>query len=541
MNNVKLLDCTLRDGGYVNDWEFGNDNLNCIFERLVSTNTDIIEVGFLDERRKYDKHRSIMPNTNCVEEIYGKIDKKNAVIVGMIDYGTCGLENITPCEESYLDGIRVIFKKHNMHEAVEFCREIKKLGYKVFVQAVSITSYSDEEFLKLIRLVNEIEAFALSVVDTYGLLHQNFLMHYIELMDYNLKDNIGMGYHSHNNFQLGYANCIEVIKYNTKRTVLVDGTLYGMGKSAGNTPLELLAMYLNGNCGTDYNISQMLEAIDCHIISLHSKYHWGYNMFYYTAASNDCHPSYVKYLMDKHTLSVNSINEILVQIDDARKLLYDQEYIESLYATYQKNILEDSEALQQLSKKLRNREILILGPGPNYKRQKSKIEGWMKGKDLTIISINFIPEDYITSYIFISNAKRYAQISTELKEQPDDLKTIATSNVTRTMGSFDYVLDYSMLLNQHEEFPDSSFVMLLKVFLKIGIKKVAVAGFDGYSLEEGKGNFYKSSMEHNLDKKIAASVNKQVEKILKKLSGTLEVEFITESVYKGVKGEKEKI
>ena len=127
LKNIQLLDCTLRDGGYINDWEFGHDELVCLFERIVSTGTDIIEVGFLDERRNFDRNRSIMPDTDCVEQIFGRVDKKQAMVVGMIDYGTCSLRQLSKCEDSYLDGIRVIFKKHLMKEAVAFCGEIKNL------------------------------------------------------------------------------------------------------------------------------------------------------------------------------------------------------------------------------------------------------------------------------------------------------------------------------------------------------------------------------------------------------------------------------
>ena len=112
MGDIKLLDCTLRDGGYLNDWNFGHDNLVSIFERLVDANVDMIEIGFIDERRPFDINRSIMPDTDSVNMIYGKLDRKQAMVVGMIDYGTCSLERIKPCEESFLDGIRVIFKKH---------------------------------------------------------------------------------------------------------------------------------------------------------------------------------------------------------------------------------------------------------------------------------------------------------------------------------------------------------------------------------------------------------------------------------------------
>ena len=170
MSKISLLDCTLRDGGYVNDWRFGRTNIVSMFERLVDSNVDIIEVGFLDERRPFDIDRTIFPDTLSADKIYGSLDKKNAMVVGMIDFGTCSIEHLAPCCNSYLDGIRVIFKKGKMRPAMEFCRQVKALGYKVFSQLVSVTSYTDEELLELVQLVNDVKPYGVSMVDTYGLL-----------------------------------------------------------------------------------------------------------------------------------------------------------------------------------------------------------------------------------------------------------------------------------------------------------------------------------------------------------------------------------
>ncbi|HUM24505.1 MAG TPA: 3-hydroxy-3-methylglutaryl-CoA lyase, partial [Saccharofermentans sp.] len=102
MNEIRLLDCTLRDGGYVNDWEFGHSTITSIFERVVDSGAEIIEIGFLDDRRPFDINRTIMPDTKSVQDIFGHCVKRPPMVVGMIDYGTCKLENIQPCEESYL-------------------------------------------------------------------------------------------------------------------------------------------------------------------------------------------------------------------------------------------------------------------------------------------------------------------------------------------------------------------------------------------------------------------------------------------------------
>jgi 4-hydroxy 2-oxovalerate aldolase len=97
--NIKLLDCTLRDGGYNNDWKFGHDNLISLFERSTSAGVDFIEIGFLDDRRSFDMDRSIMPDTSSIERIWGKLDKRDTKVVAMIDYGTCDITHIQPCKD----------------------------------------------------------------------------------------------------------------------------------------------------------------------------------------------------------------------------------------------------------------------------------------------------------------------------------------------------------------------------------------------------------------------------------------------------------
>ncbi len=529
MGEIKLLDCTLRDGGYVNDWEFGHNNLVSIFERMVGAGVDIIEIGFLDERRLFDMNRSIMPDSSCVEKIYGDLDRKQAMVVGMIDYGTCGIEHIEPCEDSYLDGIRVIFKKHIRWQAIDFCRQLKELGYKVFVQLVSITSYDDDELMDLIDLANELEPYAVSMVDTYGLLHQNNLMHYYTKLNQYLKSNIGLGYHSHNNFQMAYANCIEMLSHETKRMVLVDGTIYGMGKSAGNAPIELLAMHLNEHYGKHYDISQILEAVDANVMPIYKMTPWGYNMFFFLAASNDCHPNYVSYLMNKRTLSVKSINEILSKLEGEKQLMYDQKLIEELYLDYQNIEVKDQQDVDALNREFRGHHVLLLGPGLNVQRQFDRIERYVKEKHPIIVSINFISGELNSDYVFLSNSKRYVQLATALSQNPE-LKVIATSNVTKTDGRFDYTLQYSSLLDMDADIIDNSFIMLLKVMKKIGVDHVALGGFDGYTGDK-RQNYINGYEEYSFSKSQARDLNQYVADVLAVLKKDLTMDFITDSLY----------
>ena len=378
MKKVQLLDCTLRDGGYVNDWKFGYNNLINIFERSTQAGCDIVEVGFLDDRRPFDHDRSIMPNTDCVKKIWGNVTTIPPKVVGMIDFGTCSIENVTLCEQSFLDGIRVIFKECNMHAAMEYCKEIKELGYLVFVQLVSITSYTKDKLQEIIKLVNSVKPYAVSIVDTYGLLYPKDVLYYYNILDKYIDKEINIGFHGHNNLQLAYANAISFLEKETEHNIIIDGTLYGMGKKAGNAPIELLAKYLNEQFDKDYKINAMLEGIEESILDFYHNSPWGYKLCFYQSALNKCHPEYVTYFKDTHTLSISKQNELLSQIPEEDKLLFNSQKAENIYKKFIEKKESDTDVITNLKSIFQNKKLLLIGPGKNICLQREKVEEYIK-------------------------------------------------------------------------------------------------------------------------------------------------------------------
>lgn len=534
MDRISLLDCTLRDGGYVNDWRFGQDHLVSIFERLVDSRVDIIEIGFLDERRPFDIDRSIMPDTESVEKIYGKLDRKQAMVVAMIDYGTCGIENLQPCAESFLDGIRVIFKKGLMHQAMEYCREVKKLGYKVFSQLVSITSYSDEELLELVGLVNDVAPYAVSMVDTYGLLHPEDLLHYYEILDRNVLPEIQIGFHAHNNFQLGYANALAFLEKDSKHAVVVDGTLYGMGKSAGNAPLELLAMRLNDKKGKSYRIGAMLTAIEESIMGFFAKASWGYQMFYYLCGKNRCHPNYLTYFKGKQNFSVEKIDRIMGEIwPEEKKLLYDVEVADALYQNFMRDVCSDEKDRLAFVRETADKKLLIVGPGKNIRLQKEKVDRFIEKEKPYIIAVNYIPDDIRPDCVFVTNLMRYHDMIPRLKEEMcRGIKFLATSNVECVNGKFDFTIHRAPLLETNERIIDNSFLMLLRFLDSISTPSIFCAGFDGYSEEED--NYFNPIMEYLFVKQEAMHLNLHMKEMIAEFRKVMDIQFITYSAYDAV-------
>lgn len=520
---VKILDCTLRDGGYINDWEFGHNTLTSIYKRLDQAGLDYIEVGFLDDRRQYDYNRTIFPSTEALNKVFADVRRINAIPVAMVDFGTCSLDNIGPASESFIDGIRVIFKKEKIEEALPFCKAIKEKGYKLFIQAISITAYSDAEMLAYIQKINEIKPFAFSIVDTYGLLNNKTMARYFYLIDNNLDPEISMGYHEHNNFQLGFSNTTKFLDKDSNRVLVGDSTVYGMGKSAGNCPTELLAMYVNENYNGKYNLSDILEIIDNNILPIYAEHYWGYKLDFYIAAMQAVHPNYVKHLLDKKTLTLTSINSILESIENNKKLFYNADYIEYLYRVYQSNEIDDSNTIKALREKIGYKDVVLLGPGESLNR----INNEMFDANQVVISINFAPKGIDTDIVFISNTKRYSQYIDSLGSNESSPDLLLTSNITPISGSRFQRLNYESLLNSSFICSDNSLLLILRLLINVGVKKVGLAGFDGLS---GIGNNYieKGLAFNNLN---TNNYNKEMSRALSLLSKEIEINFITPTLY----------
>lgn len=530
-NNICLLDCTLRDGGYVNNWNFGHSVISGMYKRLDKSGVDFIEAGFLDDRHTFNKDRTITPDTKSLNKIYDNITSVNAVPVAMIDFGTCDINNISQANESFVKGIRVIFKKDKIDAALPFCKAIKDKGYMLFIQAISITDYSDEDMLEYVKKINGIMPFAFSIVDTYGLLDSEKLEHYFNIIDENLDSRIAMGYHSHNNFQLAFSNTIKFLNmYNGKRKLIADSTVYGMGKSAGNCATELLAMHMNDNYGKNYDLNMILEIIDTYLMTIYMKQYWGYKYNFYISAMQNCHPNYVQYLLSKKTLSVKSINELLNAIPEEKKLRYDEAYISNAYTVFQTHKIDDAVTYNKLSA-LCKKNILVLGPGKSIVDRKEKIQQYIDEKNPIVISINFLPDGYKAQYVFISNSKRYSQFTDSQDNRKNNIKLMATSNIEIVDYPVDYYFNYESLLLKEFACCDNALILFLNALSRLGVKNAALAGFDGYAMH--RENYY--SGEHNYtfeDNSEFNSTNKNISNALSFISKKLHLNFITDTLYK---------
>ena len=244
MSKIRLLDCTLRDGGYCNDWIFGKNNIHKIIKGLLEANIDIIECGYISQKKEFNIDRTQYTSFKQIGE-YIPQNREGKIFVGMINYGEYNIDDIPQYDGMSVEGIRVAFHKREMENALEFCKKLKEKGYKVFVQGMVSLSYTDEEFIDLIKKVNNFEPYAFYIVDSFGMMKEKDLIRLFYTVEHNLSDKVHVGFHSHNNMQLAYSNCLSLTQVQSNRSIIIDASVYGMGRGAGNLNTELFTEYLN--------------------------------------------------------------------------------------------------------------------------------------------------------------------------------------------------------------------------------------------------------------------------------------------------------
>lgn len=523
MSRIQILDCTLRDGGYINDFAFGNQGIRKIIFQLTQAGVDIIECGFLEDG-DYDENASVYTHVEQITQFLPS-DRMGSMYVAMACYGEYSLDQLSSYDGGSIDGIRVTFHYNEVEEALEYCRQIKEKGYKVFIQPVGTTSYTDEQLIALLKKVNMIQPYAFYLVDTLGLMHEQDVVRFIYLIDHNLDRSIHIGFHSHNNLQLSFSNCQTLAKMEMDRVISLDSSVYGMGRGAGNLNTELMAKYLNEHKGGMYDIEPLLEIVDEYILKIKAEHEWGYSVPYYLAAVNGCHPNYASYLSSKQTLTVKNIASILKMIEPDKRSLFDRSLAERKYLEFQSNEIDDAESIEYLSRRIEGRNVMVIAPGPSIRDNIDRIRDTIVANHCVIISATFVPDFVDVDYVFLSNLKRY---ETTFNSSRRRLNLIQTSNITIREDS-KLVVNYSSLLNEEEAILDNTTIMLFNLLVKLHPSKVYVCGLDGYRLN-GE-NYYQNRLEMRQDRESIMAINEAMSHKISKLKAKLSLEFVTPSLY----------
>lgn len=284
-NHCKIVDCTVRDGGLVNNWDFSIEFVQDLYESLNDSGVEYMEIGYKNSPRLLKSEGSEGPwrflNDDFVRKVIG--EKKKTKLSALVDVGRVDEADILPRSESMLDLIRVACYARDTEKALDLVSLFHERGYETTINIMALSNVMDNELNESLAMINDSPVDFVYIVDSYGSLDPEDIHYLVEKFRRNLS-NKRLGVHTHNNMQLALANTLTAAQMGVE---LLDASVYGMGRAAGNTPTELLLAKLTK---PDYNLRPVLGMIEKHMIKLREKEEWGYLIPDMITGALDEHP-----------------------------------------------------------------------------------------------------------------------------------------------------------------------------------------------------------------------------------------------------------
>ena len=534
---IKLLDCTLRDGAYITNSQFGVPVIKGIIKKMQDAHIDIIECGWLKD--KAHETGSSFYHVPADLEYYLVEKSPAATYVVMIDWDRYNVDNLPPCDGKSVDAIRVVFPHGRHREAIEIGQKIRDKGYKIFFQAANTLAYSNADLIDLAKCMNDFCPVSLSVVDTFGAMYSDDLERIVRLLDYELDKKIKLGFHSHNNQQLSFAlsmNFVEML-LSSRRDVVVDASLCGMGRGAGNATLELVASYLNKKQHGNYDLDEIMDAIDMYMNKLQKNFSWGYSTPYFISGLYQCHVNNIAYLLNSHRTNSKDMRNIISSLSQEERRKYDYDLLEEKYIENQNRIVDDKAVRDALKKIFRDRIILLLAPGKSIDLNRKEIQAFIAERQPIVIGVNAINANYEYDYLFFIKITRYEYAAEFYAEQFRRTKKIILSNIKTIADDNEYIINFNRAIKRGWEHFDNAVICALRLMSKLQVKKVALAGFDGF--KDNYDDSYADKLLPSLNPKNNwAELNEEIKNmfadVLGSVKGSMEINFLTDSIFKSV-------
>ncbi len=285
---LKVLDCTIRDGGLINDHKFDDALVKAVYETCVAAGVDYMEIG-------YKACRKIFTPTKfgawkfCDEDAIRRIVGDNQTplkLSAMADAEKCSYrEDILPKDKSVLDVIRVATYVNQIPTAVDMIKDAADKGYEVTCNLMAVSTIQEAELDQALEVLADTPASTIVVVDSFGSLYAEqieiLVKKYLAAVKERGKE---VGIHAHNNLQLAFANTIEAIIHGANR---VDATMGGIGRGAGNCPMELLLGFLRN---PKFDIRPVYRLLQEHMVKLRESVEWGPLVPYNITGQLNQHP-----------------------------------------------------------------------------------------------------------------------------------------------------------------------------------------------------------------------------------------------------------
>lgn len=282
---IKVLDCTIRDGGLMNDWQFDDDFVRAVYKATAAAGIDYMEIGYKSSESAYSRDTN-GPWKFCDEDDIKRIIEgveTDMKLSAMCDIGRIAKEDILPKSESVLDMMRVACYVNQVDKAIDLAHYCMDQGYEATINLMSVSKVIERDLDEALDDLAKSNVPVIYLVDSFGSLYSEQIHDLMDKYKSALKGKT-IGIHAHNNLQLAFANTIEAIICNANR---LDATIYGIGRGAGNCPLELLLSFLKN---PKFDLRPILDVIQTHLLPMSKEIEWGYYIPYLVTGMLNEHP-----------------------------------------------------------------------------------------------------------------------------------------------------------------------------------------------------------------------------------------------------------
>jgi 4-hydroxy 2-oxovalerate aldolase len=283
---IKVLDCTIRDGGLINNHDFDLRFVRAVYKALSDAGVDYMEMGYKNSKRLFSEKefgRWKFCDDDDIKRVMDGVESKTKISV-MVDVDRVDIEDVKPRKDSPVAMIRVASYVKDIDKAIYLVNHFADKGYETTVNIMAISRALDNELTEALeQLEKESKANVIYIVDSFGALYQETTEFLIKKAKSIIKTK-EIGMHAHNNQQLAFGNTIEAIIHDAN---FVDATVYGLGRAAGNCPLELVLGFLKN---PKFDIRPIFDVIESEFIPLQEKLEWGYLIPYAITGILDEHP-----------------------------------------------------------------------------------------------------------------------------------------------------------------------------------------------------------------------------------------------------------
>lgn len=536
MGKISVLDCTLRDGAYIVESKFGTAAIKGIIGKLQNSNIEIIECGWLKDK----PHGEGSSFFHTPADVKQYISKKNpsCTYVVMIDWDRYD-DSVLPVNDGEtIDAVRVVFPHGKVRQALEIAERIRRKGYNIYLQAANTLAYSAEDLTELAQLVNDFEPVGISIVDTFGAMYEDDLISIASRLDNLLSAGIQLGFHSHNNQQMAFANSIAFAKLFAGKTrgIIIDSSLCGMGRGAGNATTELITSYLNRKHQKNYNMDVVLDAIDTYMVQFQEHYQWGYSTPYFIAGTYCCHVNNIAYLLNNHRTGAKDMRNIIESLAPSDRLKYDYDLLEQKYIENQSREVDDAESFAMLKEALSDRCVVLIAPGKTASTESFAIKKYIADKNAVTIAVNAILPGYDYDYLFISNTVRYDYAKVAHTDIFERIHRIILSNVKTTPGENEMIINFNRAIKRGWTHFDNAVICMLRLLEKLGVSDIAIAGFDGFKTlyNESYADASLPTLSGDIDySEMNDEIKDMYRDCVQSFGDKVKIKFITESYFEG--------